>query len=56
MHPYLDRLGIRSEVQEFFAPFYDADEAGNLCFKFSEGFEYYGMGFHKVPLRSAWYR
>jgi len=53
MHPYLDRLGIRSEVQEFFAPFYDTDEAGNLCFSYGEGFEHYGLGFHKVPLSSG---
>lgn len=55
MHPYLDRLGVLSEVQEFFAPFYHADEAGNLCFSYSEGFEHYGLGFHKVPLSSGFW-
>lgn len=50
MHPYLERLGIRSDVQEFFAPFYDADEAGDLCFSYGNDFEHYGLGFHRVPL------
>lgn len=53
MHPFLDRLGIRSEVQAFFAPFYYPDDAGNLCFSYGEGFEHYGLGFHKAPLSSG---
>lgn len=55
MHPYLDRLGIRSDVQEFFAPFYFADDAGNLCFSYGEDFEHYGLGFHKVPMSSGYW-
>jgi hypothetical protein len=55
MHPYLDRLCVRPEIQELFAPFYDTDEAGNLRFRYGEGFEHYGLGFHRVPLFSGFW-
>jgi hypothetical protein len=50
MHPYLTRLGIRPEVQEFFAPFYSADSVGNLCFRYGEELEHFGFAFHRVPV------
>lgn len=55
MHPYLERLGIRPEVQEFFAPFYYSDNAGNSCFSYSHDFEHYGLGFHKVPVDAGYW-
>lgn len=50
MHPYLTRLGVGAEVQQFFAPFYVSDEAGNLCFWYGKVYEHFGLGFHRVPL------
>ena len=55
MHSYLTRLGVKQEVQEFFLPFYESDDAGNLCFDYSDAFEHYGLGFHKVPLSSGFW-
>ena len=52
MHPYLTRLGVRVEVQQYFEPFYVSDEAGNLCFWYGEVYEHFGFGFHRVPLSS----
>jgi len=49
MHPYLERLHVRPEVQEFFSLFYDSDAAGDLCFPYNPDFEHYGFGFHRVP-------
>ena len=50
MHPYLSRLGIRCEVQEYFAPFYKSDEQGNLVFDYGDAVEHYGFAFHRVPV------
>lgn len=50
MHPYLTRLSVRPEVQEFFAPFYSSDPAGNLCFWYGAELEHFGIGFHRVPV------
>jgi len=50
MHPYLTRLGVRLEVQEFFSPFLYSDEFGDLYFPYSVGAEHYGLGFHRLPL------
>jgi hypothetical protein len=49
MHPYLQRLGIRPGVQQFFGLFYDSDEEGNLCFAYGGSFEHFGFGFHYIP-------
>jgi hypothetical protein len=49
MHPFLTRLGIRREVQEFFAPYYAGDSSGNLVFPYGRYTETYGMAFHHVP-------
>ena len=49
MHPYLTKLGIRTEVQEFFSPYYSADQSGNLVFPYGKQAETYGMAFHYVP-------
>jgi hypothetical protein len=48
MHPYLIRLGVRPEVQEFFSPFYSSD-SGDLLFKQGGYCEHYGFAFHRVP-------
>lgn len=47
MHPYLTRLGVRSEVQEFIAPFIVAHPSGLL---FQQGLyhEHFGLAFHRV--------
>ncbi|MBS1504385.1 MAG: hypothetical protein JST32_20150 [Bacteroidetes bacterium] len=55
MHPYLTRLGIRQEVQQYFEPFYHSDDAGNLCFNYGADFEHYGFGFHRVPAVSGFW-
>src|SRR5438874_111676 len=44
MHPYLDRLGIRPEVQAFFAPYHQ-----NLVFKYGEDCEKCTGTAHKIP-------
>jgi hypothetical protein len=49
MHPFLTKLGIRAEVQGFFAPWYDTDRSGNLVFPYGRQYETYGMAFHFVP-------
>jgi hypothetical protein len=49
MHPFLTRLGIRNEVQEFFAPYYSSDGTGNLLFPYGRYSEIYGMAFHHIP-------
>jgi hypothetical protein len=48
MHPYLMRLGVRPEVQEFFSPFYPAD-ADDLVFQQGGYREHFGFAFHRVP-------
>jgi hypothetical protein len=50
MHSYLTRLGIRREVQEFFAPFYTEDVQGNLLFDYGDVAEHYGFAFHRIPV------
>lgn len=50
MHPYLTRLGVSVQVQQFFAPFYAADDAGNLCFRYGEEIEHFGFAFHRIPV------
>jgi hypothetical protein len=50
MHPYLTRLGISPEVQEYFRPFYFSDDSGNLLFNYGDGQEHYGFAFHHIPV------
>jgi len=52
MHPYLTRLCVKPEVQEFFAPFYQSDAAGNMVFSYGTRTEHYGFAFHRVPAAS----
>jgi len=49
MHPYLQRLGIRPEVDSFFRPFYFSDAAGDLRFSYGDSTEHFGLAFHRVP-------
>ena len=49
MHPFLTRLGIRREVQEFFSPYYSGDSSGDLVFHYGRYTETYGMAFHHIP-------
>lgn len=49
MNAYLTRLGIRTEVQEWLAPYYYTNDAGNLCFAYAGDTEVYGLAFHRVP-------
>lgn len=55
MHPYLTRLGIRSEVQRFFRPFYTSDTLGNIVFAYGEAVEHFGFAFHKVPVTDGFW-
>jgi hypothetical protein len=50
MHPYLTRLGIGPGVQQYFGPFYESDEEGNLCFPYGGTMEHFGFGFHYIPV------
>lgn len=50
MHAYLTRLGVRSEVQRFFRPFYTSDTLGNLVFTYGGDAEHFGFAFHRVPV------
>lgn len=50
MHPYLIRLGIRPEVQDYFVPFYMSGPKGDLCFWYGREQEHFGLGFHRVPV------
>jgi hypothetical protein len=47
MHPYLTRLGVRPEVQAFFAPFFSAGSA-DLLFQQGNYREHFGLTFHRV--------
>ncbi|WP_183573774.1 hypothetical protein HDF18_08285 [Mucilaginibacter sp. X5P1] len=49
MHAYLTRLGIRPEIQQFFAPACRCDENGNLIFSYGCLTEIYGLAYHLVP-------
>jgi len=49
MHPYLTRLGVRQEVQEFFAPYYYTDEQCGLLFDYGDAAEHFGFAFHRIP-------
>ncbi|HZY39386.1 MAG TPA: hypothetical protein VFE53_22175 [Mucilaginibacter sp.] len=55
MHPYLTRLGVRQEVQEYFESHLFSNEAGDLCFPYVNEFEHYGFGFHRVPVVSTFW-
>jgi hypothetical protein len=48
MHPYLARLGVRSEVQAFFAPYY-SDGSCDLLFQLDNYREHFGFAFHRIP-------
>ncbi len=50
MHPFLTRLGVDLQVQQFFEPYFRTDETGNLLFDYGDGLEHFGFAFHKVPL------
>jgi hypothetical protein len=49
MHPYLTRLGVRPEVQQFFGPYFSSDAVGNLVFPYGDSIEHFGFAFHRVP-------
>jgi hypothetical protein len=55
MHPYLTRLGVRQEVQDYFEPYCFSNEAGDLCFAYGNEFEHYGFAFHRVPIVSCFW-
>ena len=55
MHPFLTKLGIRPEVQEFFAPCYSSDGTGNLVFPYGRSTETYGLAFHHVPATESYW-
>ena len=47
MHPYLTRLGVRPEVQVFFASYY-LGSSGDLVFQQGNYLEHFGLSFHRV--------
>ena len=49
-HPYLTHLGVRQEVQDFFAPFIRSDNNNNLLFDYGDVVEHFGMAFHRIPV------
>jgi len=55
MHPYLSRLGIRAEVQQFFRPFFRVDGIGNLLFAYGEETEHFGFSFHRLPVTDGFW-
>lgn len=55
MHPYLTRLGVRQEVQEYVEPYCFSNDAGDLCFAYGNEFEHYGFAFHRVPIVSCFW-
>jgi hypothetical protein len=54
MNAYLTRLGIRSEIQEWLAPYYVINDAGHLCFDYGDDAETYALAFHRIPARGCW--
>ena len=50
MHPFLTRLGVAQQVQDFFEPFFRVDDLGNPLFDYGDGVEHFGFAFHKVPV------
>jgi hypothetical protein len=50
MHPYLTRLGVRQEVQDFFEPFIRSDNNNKLLFDYGDAIEHFGMAFHRIPV------
>lgn len=54
-HPYLSRLGIRPEVQQFFRPFFRVDGIGNLLFAYGEETEHFGFAFHRLPVTDGFW-
>jgi hypothetical protein len=49
MHPLLERLGIRPEVQSFFEPYYLPGHT-DLIFDYGE---HYSPAFHRIPITEA---
>jgi hypothetical protein len=49
MYPFLTRLGIPNNVQQYFSPYYRIDQVGNLRFAFGSNDEVFGPGIHRIP-------
>ncbi|MBS1532758.1 MAG: hypothetical protein JSU01_20820 [Bacteroidetes bacterium] len=49
MHPYLVKLGVHTEVQVFFDPYFSNDPSGNLSFAYGDTCEVFGLAWHKIP-------
>jgi len=56
MNAYLTHLGIRSEIQDWLAPYYYTDAGGNLCFAYGDDSEVYGPGSHRLPLSGTYWK
>jgi hypothetical protein len=50
MHPYLQRLYVPVNVQQFFEPYLNADHNGDLVFSYGHETEVFGLAFHRVPI------
>jgi hypothetical protein len=49
MHPYLTKLGVPGDVQEFFNGCCTTDGNNNLAFTYGDSAEIYGLAFHRIP-------
>lgn len=54
MNAYLTHLSIRTDIQDWLAPYYSINDAGHLCFTYGDDAEVYGLGFHRVPITGCW--
>src|ERR1700744_3370436 len=52
MFPLLNQLGVKAEVQQYFAPFI-TEEDGSLQFDYGDSTERYAPSFHLVPCSAA---
>jgi hypothetical protein len=50
MDPYLQRLYVPVNVQQFFDPYLNSDHKGDLVFSYGRETEVFGLAFHRVPI------
>jgi hypothetical protein len=56
MHPFLTKLGVPPDVQQFFAPCYRSDHPGNLVFDYGSETEHFGFACHRIPAAAHWWQ
>lgn len=50
IHPYLTKLGVWDEVQNFFREAIIIDNNADLLFSYDDCVETYGLAFHRIPV------